>query len=155
MRSARYFRLLDALDEVVVTAPPPDDDHPHATIAAGYKRVRKRMKAADAAVGDHDRDDALHGVRKAAKRLRYVAAATGNSRVSARAKVIQGLLGDHQDSVVSRAHLLREADAARAAGEDTFTYGVLYQREEELALRCREELGKAVKALRRSVKAAR
>ena len=32
--------------------------------------------------------------------------------------------------MVSRGHLLQQADAAHAAGEDTFTYGVLYQREE-------------------------
>ena len=43
-----------------------------------------------------------------------------------RSKAIQTLLGDHQDSVVSREHLLAAADAAHAAGEDTFTYGVLY-----------------------------
>lgn len=160
MRTARYFRLLDALDEVVVTSPPPDDEHPHATVAAGFKRVRKRVKTAKeaeaaAAAGmltEHERDDALHRIRKAAKRLRYVAAATGAPKVSERAKVIQSLLGDHQDSAVSRVHLLHEADAAHAAGEDTFTYGVLYQREEELAHRCREQLDDALEALRRSVR---
>ncbi len=151
MRSPRYFRLLDALDEVAVTSPPPADHHPHATIASGYKRVRNRLKAAQDAATDHEREDALHRVRKAAKRLRYVAAATGAKNVADRAKAIQALLGDHQDSVVSRAHLLTEAAAAHAAGEDTFTYGVLYQREEELAQKCREQLDAAAKALRRSV----
>lgn len=155
MRSARYFRLLDALDEVVVTSAPPEDEHPHATIASGYKRIRKRVKAAQQATTEHDHDEALHRIRKAAKRLRYVAAATGAKRVSERAKVIQGLLGDHQDSAVSRAHLLQVADAAHAAGEDTFTYGILYQREEELADRCREQLDGALKALRASVRKAR
>lgn len=154
MRSERYFRLLDALDTVVVTAPPPDEDHPHATIRSGYKRVRNRARVAAEAVEEHEREEALHRVRKAAKRLRYVAAATGNARVSADAKTIQGLLGDHQDSVVSRTFLLSESAAAHAAGEDTFTYGVLYQREEELALSCREQLPAALKALRRSVKKA-
>jgi CHAD domain-containing protein len=153
MRSARYFRLLDALDEVVVSAPPPDDEHPHATIRAGYKRVRNRARAVEEAADEHELDEALHRVRKAAKRLRYVAAATGNTAVSADAKTIQSVLGDHQDSVVSRAHLLEEATAARAAGEDTFTYGVLYQREEDLALQCREKLAAALKSLRRSVHA--
>lgn len=154
MRSARYFRLLDALDTVVVTGPPPGDEHPHATIASGYKRVRKRARVAAEAATEHEQDEALHGVRKAAKRLRYVAAATGAAGVSAQAKTIQSLLGDHQDSVVSRAHLLAEADAAHAAGEDTFTYGVLYQLEEELSQRCREQLDGALKSLRRSVRKA-
>jgi hypothetical protein len=47
---------------------------------------------------------------------------------------------------------LTQAAAAHAAGEDTFTYGVLYQREEELAQRCREQLDGAAKALRCSVR---
>lgn len=155
MRSSRYFRLLDALDEVVISGPPPGGEHPHATIASGYKRVRKRAKTAAAAETEHDLDEALHRVRKAAKRLRYVAAANGKSGISGRAKTIQTLLGDHQDSVVSRHHLLREADAAHAAGEDTFTYGVLYQQEEELSLRCRGQLDDALKSLRRSVRKVR
>jgi CHAD domain-containing protein len=155
MRSARYFRLLDALDNVVVTSPAPEDGHPHASIASSYKKVRKRAGAIAEAADEHELDDALHAVRKAAKRLRYVAAATGNAKVSEQAKTIQSLLGDHQDSVVSRGHLLREADAAHAAGEDTFTYGLLYQIEEELAQRCREQLDDALKALHRSVRRTR
>ena len=43
------------------------------------------------------------------------------------------LLGDHQDSVVSRTHLSQQAEAAHAAGEDTFTYGLLYAQEDDLA----------------------
>ena len=53
--------------------------------------------------------------------------------MSDRAKTIQTLLGDHQDSVVSRTHLSQQADAAHAAGEDTFTYGLLYAQEDDLA----------------------
>ena len=84
-----------------------------------------------------------------------MAAATGDSTVSAQAKTIQSLLGDHQDSVVSRTNLLQEADAAHTAGEDTFTYGVLYQLEDELSRRCREQLADALKSLRQSVRKAR
>ncbi|MGI9126130.1 MAG: CHAD domain-containing protein, partial [Mycobacterium sp.] len=154
MRSPRYFRLLDALDSVVLSTPPaPDDQTPPADIASGFKRVRKRARAAEGTSG-HDRDDALHRVRKAAKRLRYVAAATGEPKVSTQAKVIQNLLGDHQDSVVSRNHLLSEAAAAHALGEDTFTYGVLYAQEADLARRCLEQLDDALKGLRRSVRKA-
>lgn len=155
MRSERYFRLLDALDDLVVSrAPAPDADHPPASIGSSYRRLRKAVKKAEAArqTGTKaERDDALHRIRKAAKRLRYVAAATGDSRVSDRAKTIQTLLGEHQDSVVSRAHLLREAGAAHAAREDTFTYGLLYQQESELARECRQQLDAALKKLRRSV----
>jgi CHAD domain-containing protein len=153
MRSTRYFRLLDALDEVVVTSAA-DSEYPHATITSGYRRLRKRVKAAEQATNEPDLDEALHAIRKAAKRLRYVAAATGEKKVSERAKAIQSLLGDHQDSTVSRTHLLQAAEAAHSAGEDTFTYGILYQREEELADRCREQLAGALKALRTDVRQA-
>jgi CHAD domain-containing protein len=154
MRSERYFRMLDALEALVATAPPPPpgDEEPAAlTIDAAYKKVRKAAKAVDAAESDTERDEALHRIRKRAKRLRYTAAATGDDEVSDRAKTIQSLLGDHQDSVVSRRHLLKEAAAAHAAGEDTFTYGVLYQLEDEVARRAEESLDAALKKLRKSV----
>ena len=130
MRTDRYFRLLDALDGLVAAEPPSTaagEAGTDVTIDSAYKRVRKAAKnAANAA--DEDRDEALHRIRKGAKRLRYTAAATGADKVSDRAKIIQSLLGDHQDSVVSRTHLSQQADAAQAAGEDTFTYGLLYAR---------------------------
>ncbi len=156
MRSPRYFRLLDALEDLVVNhAPALDGDHPPATINSSYRRLRKAAQKAESArqTGTRDeRDDALHRIRKAAKRLRYVAAATGDTKVVERAKLIQTLLGEHQDSVVSRTHLLHEAGAAHAAGEDTFTYGLLYQQESELARECRQQLDAALKQLHRSVR---
>ena len=153
MRSERYFRLLDALEGLVATEPPttqPGEEPAQVTIDAAYRRVRKAAKAA-AQAADADRDEALHRIRKGAKRLRYTAAATGDSKVSDRAKTIQTLLGDHQDSVVSRNHLSQQAEAAAAAGEDTFTYGLLYQQEDDLARRSRELLDDALKKLDRSV----
>ncbi|WAJ43122.1 CYTH and CHAD domain-containing protein [Mycobacterium sp. Aquia_216] len=173
MRSQRYFRLLDALDSIVAQSPDTDSGEQPApvTIDAAYKKVRKAAKAAaeaDQAVQEehvepsadedhqddeeHDRDEALHVIRKRAKRLRYTAAATGADDVSKQAKAIQSLLGDHQDSVVSRDHLVQQADAAHAAGEDTFTYGLLYQEESDLAESCRQQLDEALRKLDKSVK---
>jgi CHAD domain-containing protein len=156
MRSQRYFRLLDALEGLVAAEPPqpqPGEELAPLTIGSAYKRVRKAAKAA-AQAADADRDEALHRIRKGAKRLRYTAAATGDDKVSERAKTIQTLLGDHQDSVVSRTHLSHQAEAAHAAGEDTFTYGLLYQLEDNLARRSREQLDRALKKLDRSVREA-
>lgn len=157
MRSGRYFRLLDALDALRLNSPAPGDDgSEHATIASSYRRVRKAARkadeAAEAGAAPADHDHAVHRIRKAAKRLRYVAAATGDTEVEKRAKAVQTLLGDHQDSVVSRGHLIHQAAAAHDAGEDTFTYGVLYQREADLARRCVERLDAALAALRSSVR---
>ena len=155
MRSERYFRLLDALEGLAATEPAPPEpgepDREPVSIDSAYKRVRKAAKAAAEASGD-DKDEALHRIRKGAKRLRYTAAATGKSKVSDRAKTIQSLLGDHQDSVVSRTHLSQQAEAAHAAGEDTFTYGLLYRMEDELAQRSREQLDDALSKLHKAVR---
>lgn len=149
MRSERYFRLLDALDAVVaapVTAGATEAQQ--VTVEGAYRKVNKAAKAAEA----EGTDEALHRIRKRAKQLRYTAAAHGNTAVAESAKTIQTLLGDHQDSVVSRTHLLAQSDAAHAAGEDTFTYGVLYQLEAEVALYAEEEIGAALKSLRKAMR---
>lgn len=158
MRSQRYFQLLDELDALAQNPPPTAAPvGKHAPIDVAYRRLRKAAKSAKAAAtsdGD-DRDHALHQLRKKAKRLRYIAAAVDRPEIAAPAKTIQTLLGDHQDSVVSRAHLSDVAAAAHAAGEDTFTYGLLYQQEDDLARRSREQLDDAVEALRQNMRRGR
>jgi CHAD domain-containing protein len=156
MRSQRYFRLLDALDAWVAEVPAAASGEEPAptTIDAAYQKVRKAAKAAAQVEpgAEHERDLALHRIRKRAKRLRYTAAATGATRVSEQAKAIQTLLGDHQDSVVSREHLSHQAEAAHTAGEDTFTYGLLYQQEADLGERCRQQLDDALRKLAKAVR---
>lgn len=158
MRSQRYFRLLDSLDAIAARRPglPGAEEQPPVTIDTAYRKVRKAAKAAARVDREHPgdrhlRDEAIHRIRKRAKRLRYTATATGAARVAERAKAVQSLLGDHQDSVVSREHLSQEAQAAHAAGEDTFTYGLLYQREADLAQRCRDELDDTLRKLGKAV----
>jgi CHAD domain-containing protein len=157
MRSERYFRLLDALDGLVAAESAAlavnEEQLAQATIADGYRRLRKRIKTAACADAEHH-DAALHQVRKGAKRLRYTAAAAGATKVADAAKTIQTLLGDHQDSVVSRTHLIEQADTAHAAGEDTFTYGLLHQREASLAHHCEQQLHAALKSLDQAVREA-
>ncbi|MGO9040646.1 MAG: CHAD domain-containing protein [Mycobacterium sp.] len=165
MRSQRYFRVLDALDALVAQEPAAlaGEERAPVTIDSAYSKVRKAAKAAKGAMGvalaeagaEHARNEALHRIRKRAKRLRYTAAATEAVKVSEQAKVIQTLLGDHQDSVVSREHLVHEAQAAHSTGEDTFTYGLLYQQEADLAERCRQDLDDALRRLAASVRKAR
>jgi CHAD domain-containing protein len=156
MRSQRYFRLLDGLDAWVAETPDTasGEEHPPVTIDAAYRKVRRAAKVAARVEpgAEHERDLALHRIRKRAKRLRYTAAATGATQVSEQAKVIQTLLGDHQDSVVSREHLSDQSETAHTAGEDTFTYGLLYRQEADLAERCRQQLDNALRKLARSVR---
>jgi CHAD domain-containing protein len=105
-------------------------------LAKPVRRAARRLLRALAAVpAAENRDAAIHEARKAAKRARYAAEvavpALGStaSRQAAQAKDLQQLPGDHHDSVVAGTVLLDLAAKARAAGEDTFTYGLMYQRQ--------------------------
>jgi CHAD domain-containing protein len=156
MRSQRYFRLLDALESLVAEPPPAAavQTPVEAVIETAYKRVRKAAKAV-AHAEEEDRDEALHKIRKRAKRLRYTAAAVGDTKVAEQAKTVQSVLGDHQDSAVSREHLSQQAEAAHAVGEDTFTYGVLYQQETELAEHSEQQVGPALRELKKVMRRAK
>ena len=143
--SRRYLALLDTLDAVI--ADPPLLEHaagdPSKVIGKAvhkdFGKVSALVEEAIEAPPGPDRDFALHEARKKAKRTRYAAeAATPALGTPARAlaksmKSLTSLLGEHQDSVMVR-EILRELSAvAHAAGESSFTYGVLYGREEQRA----------------------
>jgi len=81
-------------------------------------------------------------VRKAGKRVRYVAEMVagelrGGKQAVKAAKTMQQVLGDLQDTVVTREHCRRFGMAAFAAGENAFTYGRLHALEEARADRAR------------------
>jgi CHAD domain-containing protein len=159
--SDRYHRLLldaDALLNDLATPPGRHEARAGSELfpaaAHSFRRLESAMTAA-LAIGDPAaRDDAspdpaldlaletaLHDARKAAKRVRYVAealtplAGPAATRFVRQVRQLQDVLGDHQDSVVSRAFLRDAATTAHAAGEESFTYGVLHERE---AARARE-----------------
>jgi CHAD domain-containing protein len=156
----RYEALLASLD-ALLAAPPDRTD----AVRYGLHRARRKLRKAARKAGLTARGtgeptpERLHTVRKRAKALRYAAEAAASTRPSPvragkAAKKLQTVLGDHHDSVVARSRLLAAADLGRGAGEDTFTYGVLYQQEDDLAAYSREQLGKALKKLNRSVRSA-
>jgi CHAD domain-containing protein len=148
----RYLALLGTLDGLLA-------DPPLLEAAAGKpgkvigKAVRKDFGTLSGLVeqameqpAGHDRDLALHEARKKAKRVRYAAEAAepalGDPAAGLlrAAKSLQTLLGDHQDSVMTREALHDLAGQAHAAGESSFTYGVLYGREEQRAAADETEL---------------
>jgi CHAD domain-containing protein len=148
MDSPRYLAIMAAL-RTWRTAPPVD---PEMTTKELVKRARKAERKADrrlaAALGDDDADDAmLHRARKAAKRARYAAelcADAGGSKQTKRTakhyKRFQSVLGDHQDTVVASAVLRRMAlSAGTTVGENGFTFGLLFGREQQLADECRRK----------------
>ncbi|MEE1749649.1 CYTH and CHAD domain-containing protein [Streptomyces sp. JV184] len=141
----RYLALLESLD-TLLAAPPllpaasraPGRALPRAVLKE-YRRLAARVGHALDLPPGHDRDVALHEARKAAKRARYAAEAARPAlgrpakRFAGRMKAVQSLLGDHQDSVVAREALRTLAVQAHAAGEPSFTWGVLHGREEAAA----------------------
>ncbi len=137
----RYFAVLDALDALL-------DDPPLTPLATKRasaalpplvrKTVRKVDKAVDAArrlPAGPERAEALHAVRKAAKRARYAAelvtpvAGKKAARTGQRFKAVQTVLGDHQDAVQTRAFLRALGARGHLAGQNGFTAGIWYERE--------------------------
>ena len=104
-------------------------------LAKPLRRAARRLqRALDAVPSAEDHDMAIHEARKATKRARYAAEAAAPalgrtaSRHAAQAKELQQLLGDHHNSVVAPDSTARpRRRKARAAGEDTFTYGLMYE----------------------------
>lgn len=151
----RYLALLDALDTLLADPPlrPAAAKAPEKVLAKAirkdYARVAARLERALALDPGPERDTALHEARKAAKRARYAAepAAPALGRPARRLakgmKGVQRLLGDHQDSVVAREALRNLAVQANGAGESSFTWGLLYAREEAAAAAREQELPEA------------
>ncbi|WP_245916926.1 CYTH and CHAD domain-containing protein [Nocardioides gansuensis] len=147
----RYFRLLDRLD--TFTSAPPFSEAAQQPIRRGVprllqadlKRVRKRHRAVEEAPDQHAQDLAHHEVRKAAKRLRYAAETARPvfgkraKRLGTRAKRIQQMLGEHQDTVVARDTLREIGVQAHLDGENGFTFGRLHALEQGRAAELERE----------------
>jgi CHAD domain-containing protein len=141
LNSRRYGALLTDL-EALIADPPLGPDGTAAAgpalaaaVAHSYRQTRRRMRTALAAPPGQDRDAALHQARKAAKRARYAAEAVtavggrDARRFAAQMKRLQTVLGDHQDTVIARQLERRLGMAAHQAGENAFSYGLLYERD--------------------------
>jgi CHAD domain-containing protein len=160
----RYLALLDDLQALLADPPftPLAEDalKPvlRATTRRSVKRLRKRLATARQAP-DTERAAALHDVRKAAKRARY-AADVGKGELAhvkalARsAKKVQQVLGELQDTVVTREQCRRLGIVAAAAGENSFTYGRLHGLEQERAARAEAEFWAMERKVRSVLRAA-
>ncbi|MFG3102164.1 CHAD domain-containing protein [Streptomyces sp. NPDC048182] len=150
--SARYLRLLEALD-ALMTEPPLRAKASGKTgkvlgkgVLKEYDRLVERMEHALDQPPGQVRDVALHQARKEAKKVRYAAEvarpALGKpaGRLGKRAKAVQKVLGDHQDAVVAQEVLRELGVAAHAAHESAFTWGLLFGQERSRAEQRRREL---------------
>ena len=132
-------------------------------LAKAYRKLVKRHEKAvinwdNDELSLHEREDYFHDMRKAAKKLRYAAEAAGSAtklktkRLYKACKQMQSVLGDFQDSVTSRDKLLELAQAARSRGEDTFGYGLLYQRERQIGLEALEDYSESFDKIKAAFK---
>ncbi|WP_160007861.1 CHAD domain-containing protein [Nocardioides sp. AX2bis] len=147
--SDRCARLVDAVRRLAETPPWTDRAEKKAAkvvttrLRKELSRVADRVDAVpDVAPGsraERERDDAVHDLRKAVKRLRYAAEVARPAfgadadRLTKRAKRLTTALGDRQDTVETRALLRTLAAEAERSGEPTFTWGRLHAREEAAA----------------------
>lgn len=160
----RYLRLLDALHAMV--ADPPFTDRAgnrlepvlQEALRRSVRRLARHMATARRA-SSQDRHEALHAVRKAAKRVRYATEIAGSELPAAKdvvrvAKRIQKVLGEVQDTVVTRELCRRLGVAAHAEGENGFTFGRLHALEQARAERGEERFGAFEPKARRVLKRA-
>ncbi|GAB3353334.1 CYTH and CHAD domain-containing protein [Modestobacter lapidis] len=130
----RYLDLLDALADLVADPPfteraaQPAAPVVRAVLARTVTRLTNAVDLADGAVDP----EALHGVRKAAKRLRYTAdVAVPVLGDPARdlvdgLKDVQEVLGRRQDTFVTRELCTRLGAQSFAAGGNPWTFGRLH-----------------------------
>jgi len=142
--SPRYFALLDTLDQLLAGPPlTADAARPAGDVLPGsarraYRRTDRRLRRARHAPPGPRREAAYHEARKAAKRARYAGEAASPAigrparRFTRQLKKIQSVLGDQHDAIVARGVDRELGISAHLAGENAFTYGLLYQQEDQL-----------------------
>nr|WP_243850474.1 CYTH and CHAD domain-containing protein [Modestobacter marinus] len=138
LNTPAYLQLRDDLDALVEEPPlteaagRPAEEVLREVVARAGRRLRRSVEAAQ----DSHEAEALHDVRKAAKRLRYTSEAAVpvlGAPVADLVSVLKGVqevLGDRQDTFVTRPLCVQLGRAAFAAGENTFTWGRLHALEE-------------------------
>jgi CHAD domain-containing protein len=146
--SERYQRILADLGNLAESGPWSAKAERKARPALGplvgrdWRRVRRRVKKARKASSTASRAELLHRVRKAARRARYAGEAVspeygqGAQDFASRAKDVQDILGEHQDSIVSQ-ELLRGLAARNTGADDVLVYGRLLLLEEGISSRAR------------------
>ncbi|WP_369056485.1 CYTH and CHAD domain-containing protein [Kineococcus terrestris] len=156
--SERYQSLLDALQDLVEAPGLTDRGRRRAAkvlprrVAKTFEGLAGLVEQADRAGTGAERDELLHEARKAAKQVRYAAEAVAvvfgkdATRFASAVTDVQEVLGEHQDSVVTRQRL-RDL-AASAPPEVAFAYGRLYAQEEAHAAASEADFDEAWDAVR-------
>lgn len=145
--SPRFVDLMDAVHRVVESPPwlgaEAGADVHRSTLRAATAKAARRMRRATPDDAANASDEALHEVRKAAKRARFafetIATTEGKpaARAAERCHDVQEVLGQHQDSVLARQLLRRLGAGSAGPARNGFTFGLLHQVESDSARRAR------------------
>jgi CHAD domain-containing protein len=146
LRSDKYLVLLDDTARTIEELEPSGstaalDDFVEKAFTKARKKVRE--------LPEEPTDEQLHAVRKKSKRARYAAELAGRAKFVKRAKGLQDVLGEHQDSVVAVVRL-REL-AANGPPEQALAAGRLIEREQRRRAEARAIWPKAWKRLRKTI----
>ena len=137
--SSRFIALLNDLDQAfggplpAAKAHRPAAEVLPAAVRRARRRVRRRARRAAQTAAGPARELAMHETRKAAKDARYAAEAAALAdrkkyrRSVRRMKKLQGTLGDQHDAVVARDTAREIGVRAHLAGENAFSFGLLYE----------------------------
>ena len=140
----RYTELLDRFEATLAELEPAGTKVTLDELAARQlKKLRRDVQAA----GETPTDTQLHELRKRGKRTRYAHELAGATKVVRRAKAVQDVLGEHQDSVVAEESL--RALSHEAPPAEAVAAGLLIARERERRAAAREEWPKVWRALAR------
>jgi CHAD domain-containing protein len=161
---SRYLQLLDALHDLVAAPPFTEraadrvDPVLRDAVRRSVRRLLRHMRTGRRTAGE-ERAEALHAVRNAAERLRYATETAapelgGAKDVVRAAERIQKVLGEVQDTVVTRELCRRYAMKAFAAGENAFSFGRLHALEQARAERAEAEFWALEPQVRRVLKGA-
>jgi CHAD domain-containing protein len=154
LRSDRYVQLLETLvaaanrPPVLPEAAVPAQQALPPLVRGPWKKLRREVKAA----GRDPADEALHGMRIQAKRVRYAAEAVAPAlgkqatRFAEAVERLQDVLGSHQDAVVAE-EWLRSWAAGQASPDAAFAAGAIAGREHAGARAARADWRRAWKRL--------
>lgn len=150
--SDRYLATHAELDELLENPPLTDlaeegaAERVRAELRREAKRLRRRMRRVTELEAGPEHDEAVHDLRKGAKRLRYATDVAVDvlgkpaQKLAKRLGDFQDVLGERQDAVTAQEFLADVAAGARERGEDTFTYGVMVGQERARALRLEAQI---------------
>jgi CHAD domain-containing protein len=120
----RYAVLLDRFEAMLAELEPGTRK---LTLDARAARQLKKLERAVDLIDAEPADTVLHDLRKRGKRVRYAHELSGGKTVVRRAKELQDVLGEHQDSVVAEERL--RALSHDAPPDQALAAGLLVERE--------------------------